>query len=116
MSATVSAQTSIVPGSQQKIAWDQAAPDLATAQGYSYTVSDSGVALAVESPVCTNSPTAGVFICKTPVPALTPGAHSLVVKTSTMIDGTLIESPPSVPLAVVMVAVPATPQNLRLER
>jgi hypothetical protein len=93
-----------------RFAFDQTAPDLATANSYTYRYyadgATTGVALTV---TCTG--TASPFLCTAPVPAFTPGQHSVTL-TAANIAG---ESPKSAPFAFTMMILPAVPANIRIQ-
>lgn len=103
-----------VAAAGRKVAWDQAAPSLAEAQGYTYRLYVDGAAapILVTSPVtCVNPGTAGApYVCQTAFPPMTPGPHTLVV-TASNDSG---ESLPSTPFAFQFIVVPVTPRNVRL--
>lgn len=103
------AQTTGVPG--QKFAWDQAAPDLATAQAYTYKHYDDGAAtgVAFASVVCTGA--VSPFACEVLIPAFTPGAHSVLLSASNVAG----ESPKSSPFAFTFVVTPGTPANIHIK-
>lgn len=93
-----------------KFAIDQAAPDLATAQAYTYTLyADGATTGTVATMTCAG--TASPFVCTSPVGAFTPGSHS-VTFTARNAAG---ESAHSSALAFVMVIIPAAPANPRLQ-
>jgi hypothetical protein len=93
-----------------RFAFDQVAPDLATANSYTYRYyadgATTGVALTV---TCTG--TASPFLCTAPVPAFTPGSHSVTLTAG----NTAGESPKSVPFSFTMVIIPAVPANIRIQ-
>lgn len=106
VSVPVSAQTAT---SDSKLAWDQAAPSLAVAQGYTYRLKADAAAPSVVSGV-TCAGTVSPFVCSIPFPAFPPGSqHALVL---TAADGT-VESLPSAPFSFTFVVVPTAPANLR---
>jgi hypothetical protein len=97
-----------------KITFDQAAPDLATAQGYTFKHYDDsltvGVALTGVTCAAKVPPVTGTFACVGSFPAETPGSHSLTL-TSANVAG---ESLPSVPFAFVFVVIPTPPTNIKI--
>ena len=104
--ALLSAQTA-TPSS--KLLVDQAAPDLASANGYTYRYYPDGVATGVViSMVCTG--TVSPFVCSAAFPAFTPGSHSLTL-TAANIAG---ESAKSTALTFQMVVTPSAPVNPRI--
>lgn len=105
------AQTQVV--GTERIGWDQPAASLADAQGYAYDYVD-GSAAAVRLSGVTCSGTASPFLCSVRLPALTTGIHSLRTVASVTVNGQTLTSPQSAPLSLLMMAVPAAPQNLRL--
>ena len=102
------AQTSATPAS--KFVFDQIAPDLATANGYTYRYyADAATVGATLTAVCTG--TASPFTCSAPIPAFTPGSHAVTI-TAANIGG---ESAKSAPLSFTFVVVPAPPTGLRIQ-
>ena len=105
------AQTPVV-GTEQ-LQWDQGAVSLAQAQSYSYDVQDGTAAPVAVSPV-TCSGAASPFVCSTRLPALTTGLHALAVRARVVVNGTTLQSTFSAPLSILMMAIPAIPQNVRI--
>lgn len=105
----ISAQTTGVPG--QKFAWDQAAPDLASAQGYTYKHYDDGALTGVAFTGVTCTGTTSPFACEVLIPAYTPGNHTLTL-TATNIAG---ESAKSSPFAFAFVVTPGAPVNIHIK-
>ena len=93
-----------------RLALDQDAPDLATANSYTYKYySDNAIAGIILVFVCTG--TSSPFLCTASFPAFTPGAHTLTV-TASNIAG---ESPKSGILSFTFVIIPSVPTNLRIQ-
>lgn len=112
-SCTAHAQTPVV--GTERLQFDQAAPDLATAQAYVYRLVIDGVRQAVPVTVtCAGS--VSPFACTTPFPALTPGDHTIALTAAVVVNGVEAESLPSVALPVRLVVAPNPPQNLRIVR
>jgi hypothetical protein len=92
------------------LVFDQIAPDLNTANSYIYKYypdeSTTGMNLTVN---CTG--TASPFTCTSPMPAFTPGMHSLTI-TAANVAG---ESPKSSPINFTFVIIPSSPTNLRIQ-
>lgn len=104
---TLFGQSTGTPSS--KLNWDQQAPDLATAQAYTY----SSYPDAVTTPtvvVGTCSGTAAPFACNTPFPAFTPGPHTLALSAKSVAG----ESTKSTTLTFTFVIIPNAPINLRI--
>jgi len=103
----VSAQTTATAGS--KWAWDQAAPDLATAQAYTYTIYVDGAATGtVVVQTCTGvSP----ISCLAPLPVLTAGAHTAALSAKNVAG----ESPKTAALPFTFVTAPGAPTNLYIQ-
>ena len=92
-----------------RFALDQAAPDLATAQAYTFRMyADGATTGTVVVMTCTGS--SSPFVCSTPVNAFTPGAHAITM-TAANVAG---ESTASAALSFVMIIQPAPPTNLRI--
>lgn len=112
LSSTAHAQTSVIPG--DKLAWDQQAADLATAQAATYKLYADGAATGtVLTPVTCADQTpvlAGNFTCSTPFPAFTPTVLHSVKVTAGNAAG---ESLQSTPFSFRFVVVPSVPTNLR---
>jgi len=91
------------------LAWDQPAPDLATAQSASYALAIDQ-APPVVHPGVTCAGSASPFLCTLPFPAITPGPHTLTVTTS----NTAGSAAASAPLSFTFIAVPSPAMNLRI--
>jgi hypothetical protein len=88
--------------------WDQQAPSLADANGYSYKFFiDSGTDFTALQSNCTGQQSP--FICSTGVPALTPGNHRVMVQASQ----NDMDSDMSNPLDFVVGIAPGNPSGLR---
>jgi hypothetical protein len=93
------------------LAWDQSAPDLATATGYNYKYYPDGSSLGTSldgGVVCTG--TASPFQCTDLVPPFTPAAHTISI-TATNVAG---ESLKSNTITFTFVVVPSAPANLHI--
>lgn len=103
------AQAPVATGAS-KFAWDQPAPDVATAQAYTYKYyADNAATGVVLTPIaCTTVST--VFTCTVPIPAFTPGVHSVTVTAANAAG----ESAKSASLSFQMIVQPLAPLNLRL--
>jgi len=92
-----------------KLEFDQSAPTLSEANGYTYKYypdgSLTGINLVV---VCTG--VTSPFICNTAFPTFTPGPHNITL-TAGNIAG---ESLKSSPFAFVFVVVPVAPNRVRI--
>lgn len=109
------AQTPVV--GTEHVAWDQPAASLAEAQALTYSpLIDASAAPAQLAPfagvVCSGQ--VSPFLCQVRLPALTTGLHQLRVVAATTVNGTVLSSNPSAPLALLIMAIPAVPQNVRL--
>jgi hypothetical protein len=94
----------------QKFAWDQVALDLAEAQGYTYKYYPDGSTTGVvfQNVTCTGA--ASPFVCTTPIPAFTPGNHTITI-TAGNVAG---ESDKSDPFAFAFVVTPGKPTRIRI--
>lgn len=111
LTVAATAQTAVV-GTEQ-LAWDQGGSSLAEVQAQSYDVRDGTAApTALTGVACAGA--ASPFVCQTRLPALTTGLHSLAVRARATVNGTALLSAFSAPLSLLIVAVPAVPQNLRI--
>lgn len=106
----MAAQDTGVPG--QKFAWDQVAPDLATAQAYAYKHYDDGAATGTAFAGVTCAGTVSPFQCEVLIPAFTPGNHNVTVSASNVAG----ESPKMTPPFVfTFVVTPGTPSNFHIK-
>lgn len=96
--------------SSSKFIFDQSAPDLISANGYTYKYYSDGSLTPTNfigvTCVGTNSP----FVCSVNIPAFTPGTHT-VQFTATNIAG---ESAKSSLFSFTFVVTPSAPLNIRL--
>ncbi len=109
IAAVASAQSNASPTS--KLAWDQAAPDLATAQAYTYKAYPDGTATGAALSPVTCSGASSPFVCTVPFPAFAPGPHTMTVSAGNEAGDSL----PSAALSFSMVVIPAVPVNLRIQ-
>lgn len=106
---TLAQNPNATPSSQ--IGWDQDAPDMATAQGYTYQyLLDAAAPVVLPGHKCGTGPAPTTFSCAAPFPAITPGPHSLTLTASNIAGASL----PSTPLSFVFVLIPSPPKNLRI--
>ena len=94
-----------------KLGWDQAAPTLTEAQGYTYKYYPDTATVGTTLTPVTCTGTTSPFVCDVPFPAFTPGAHTLTV-TASNIAG---ESPKSLPLSFIFTVTPGIPVNVRIK-
>jgi hypothetical protein len=100
------------PGSSaQRFAWDQAAPTIADAQALTYRYYPDGAAAGVTFPAVTCAGAVSPFTCSAPIPAFTPGNHTIAL-TAANVAG---ESPKSGPFVFVFVVIPGAPVNVRIQ-
>lgn len=103
------AQTPATPGS--RFAWTQAAATLADANAFTYRVYLEAAPVGqVLTATCVAGGTPTSFECTAPIPAVTPGPHT-VTFTAANAAG---ESPKSSPFSFLMQAVPGAPTNVRI--
>jgi hypothetical protein len=107
----ITAQQPPVGTSGQRFGWDQTAPTLADAQGYTYKYYPDGSATGVTFTDVTCTGTVSPFQCSVLIPAFTPGNHTIEM-TATNIAG---ESAKSAPFAFSFVVTPGSPVNIRIE-
>ena len=103
------AQTPANPGN--KVAWDQPAPTLADAQGYTYKYYPDAATAGVALTPVTCSGTVSPFQCEAAFPAFTPGSHTMAITAS----NTAGESVKSAPLSFMFVVIPSAPINLTIK-
>jgi hypothetical protein len=110
LAASASAQA--IP--TDKLAWDQPAPDLATAQAYTYKYYPAGatVGITLTGVTCLTAGTPAVISCRTTFPAFTPGSHTITITASNAAG----ESPKSAPFTFTFVVVPGVPSSIRIEK
>ena len=101
------AQTPVAVGRPASLVWDQAAPDLDTANGYVYTVLADGAPVPIASTACTGS--VSPFVCVTPFPLTTLGLHTVHVLAGEARVVPILFSAPSDALSVRVVGPPSTP-------
>lgn len=96
------------PGSTLR--FDQPAPNVLDAQGYTYQqyVDGGDVPTPLNSVSCSGA--VSPFVCEAPFPAFTPGSHTIRITASNVAG----ESLRSTPFSFTFVVVPAQPLNLRL--
>lgn len=102
----VSAQVSAVPS--DKLAWD-VRQDPA---GLTFQIVIDGQRSSLSGSSC-GALESGVSVCSAPLPAMTPGVHTIQIVAVLSVAGTSLESAPSAPLSVSFIAV-VTPENVRL--
>lgn len=95
-----------------KVGFDQAGPDLATVQAYTYKYYADGATTGAALPAATCTGTASPFACTVPFPAFTPGNHTLTL-TASNAAGESAQSTP--PLAFTMVVTPTAPTNVTIK-
>ena len=96
--------------SNQKFAWDQVAVDLAEAQSFTYKYYADNSGTGVVFPVVTCTGAASPFVCTAPIPAFTPGQHTITI-TANNVAG---ESDKSDPFAFAFVVTPGKPVRIRI--
>lgn len=107
LSINLAAQTA---SAINKLAVDENAPDVATAQGYTYKYYDgasAGVPLVGTTCTGTTSP----FVCAFTFPAFTPGSHSITITASNQAG----ESAKSAVITFTFAVIPAVPLNPRVQ-
>lgn len=92
-----------------RIGWDQIAPSLADAQGYTYRYYPDAVTTGTILTPVVCSGTTSPFVCSAAFPAFTPGAHTLTL-TAANIAG---ESGKSSVYSFTMEIIPNAPSNIR---
>lgn len=105
-------------------AWEQCAASVAEAQALQYYWSIDGKRsttpvlpiVCAAGPATQTCPTGHVpASCSTGLPAMTPGKHSLNLVAASGSGSSLVESTPSNNIDLLMLAVPLTPLNLRIQ-
>lgn len=93
-----------------KFAVDQAGPDLASVNAYTFKVYADGSASGQALPMTCSGPSSP-FTCVATIPAYTPGSHT-VTFSATNVAG---EGAKSAPLTFQLVIVPSAPSNPRVQ-
>lgn len=96
-----------------RLGWDQAAPSLAEAQGFTYKVYVDAGATGTLLTAVTCAGVTSPFQCSGAFPALSAGVHSLQITAGNVNNGVPQESLKSNTLSLVFRAL-AAPTNLRL--
>lgn len=92
-----------------KFDFDQIAPTLAEAQAYTPKYYPDGATTGIASTItCTGA--TSPYTCSIPVPAFTPGAHTVQLTVSNAAG----ESPKSAIFNFTFVVIPSAPANLRI--
>lgn len=108
-SVTAAAQPAAGPNSRAE--WDMNETD---AQTLEYWMSvDGNAATQVQNVSCAAGP-APEHVCVGDLPAMVPGNHRLTVFARRVANGTNFDSLPSTPLDITFMALPSSPQGLRL--
>jgi hypothetical protein len=95
--------------SSNHFTWDQPAPDLATANSYTYKYYPDALAgVTFSGVVCSGAATP--FSCTVLIPAFTPGSHSIQLTASNLAG----ESAKSVSFPFIFIVSPGTPANIRI--
>jgi hypothetical protein len=119
LASSVVAQTPIL--GTERLAWDQEAPDLATAQGYRYLPVVNGLAPSAEFQGVTCTGATSPFVCSVRLLALPTGINSIAVIARAVVPGEpgqpplIADSAPSDTLNVLVVVVPIAPQHVRIQ-
>jgi quinoprotein glucose dehydrogenase len=98
-------QVEIITGAE-RLGWEQPARDVVELAGIGYAIYVDGAREELQAAACGAEAAAGGFSCSAPLPALTPGSHTLELA-SFIDDGGLLESARSAALRVIVTA-PAT--------
>lgn len=106
VASTVYAQPPVTGAN--KIGWDQAAPTLADAQGYTYKYYPDSATVGTTLVSVTCAGTVSPYQCQVPFPAFTPGPHNLTLTAGNLAG----ESVKSAPLSFAFVVTPGAPTNL----
>ena len=110
IASPVFAQQPPIGTATQRFEWDQEAPTLTDAQGYTYKYYPDNATAGIVFQNVTCSGTTSPFVCSAPIPAFTPGNHTITV-TATNIAG---ESPKSNPFDFNFVVTPSVPRSIRI--
>ena len=108
---TVSAQAPPIATANSKLAWGIPAPDLASAQSYSYRYypDASATGTVLNSVTCTGTVTP--FQCEVAFPLFTQGNHTLKLSAANAAG----EGVPSAPFAFTFVGKPGTPITITIK-
>lgn len=93
------------------LGWNEAAPTVAAAQGYTYSyIPDGGVPIILTPASVVCSGAVSPFACQAPFPAFTPTSHTIALIAGNGAGDSL----PSTPLAFTFVVIPSAPTNVRI--
>lgn len=95
-----------------RFVWDQIAPDLATANSYRYKYYPDAVTTGAFFNTVNCTGTASPFTCAAPIPAFTPGSHTIQLTAS--YTNNTGESAKSPVFTFTFIVIPAVPANIRL--
>jgi aldose sugar dehydrogenase len=96
----------------ERLGWDQHAADAGGLSAFSYAVYVDGARSELAGVSCANTSTNGVFPCSAPLPAMTPGSHSLQLATFIVDGSSVLESSRSTAFALTVTsAAPAAGQR-----
>lgn len=104
--APLSAQTPAAPS--DVLAWDMRQDPA----GLTFSLLVDGVRQPLSAATC-GAMNAGISVCQTRLPAMTPGTHRIQVVASGSVNGTAVDSDPSAALSIAFIAI-VTPENVRL--
>jgi glucose/arabinose dehydrogenase len=111
----------------ERVGWVQPASSATELAMYQYAIYVDSIRRLLDNSACMATANAGGFACSAPLPALTPGRHTLELAAFIIADGgSVVEGPRSAPLHVTVVATTApagsvlarsvtTPEGLTLE-
>jgi hypothetical protein len=94
-----------------KFAWAQAAPTLQDAGSYTYKYYADGATTGTTITSVSCSGSASPFACETPIPAFTPGSHTIALTASNLAG----ESEKSALFSFTFVVTPAAPGNISIK-
>lgn len=98
------------PGQQERVngtesfAWDQRADDVASLGAIRYAAYVDGTRSELTSVTCESTPTSQGFACRSPLPAMSPGSHTLELASFIVAGGSILESARSLPLRLLVTA------------
>lgn len=105
------AQTPPIATANSKLAWGMPAPDLASAQSYTYRYYPDASATGTVLNAVTCTGTAAPFACEVAFPLFNQGNHTLKLSAANAAG----EGVPSAPFAFSFVGKPGTPINITIK-
>ncbi len=95
-----SSSTPVVIRGNERLGWDQPAPSAVDLQSYGYALYVDDARFDLQDATCSATLTDAGYPCTTPLPAMSPGAHTLTLAAYVVVDDATLESDRSAPFQV----------------